>query len=186
MPRRIMDREHARLPGTPLKGEEMYQLPGLVRYRPVARYEFTTGQAISAFLEGLRQGRILGRLCRRCGRVYVPPRVYCEYCFRPTDEWVEVPDTGTVQTAVVSYISAFRERLERPEIIAVIRLDAPGYPEDSYEFAGLFHKLCGVSEEDVVTGRIIGARVRARWRPPEQRRGDITDIECFEPVERGG
>ena len=183
MPKRIMDKEHVRLPGHPLKADEMYKLPGLIRYQPRARYEFTTGQALSVFLEGLKQGKILGRRCRKCGRIYVPPRMYCEYCHRPTDEWVEVPDTGVVHTAVISYIAATRERLEKPEIVGIIRLDVPGYPEDSYEFAGLFHRLCNVSEEDVKTGRIIGARVKARWRPPEQRRGDINDIECFEPIE---
>jgi uncharacterized OB-fold protein len=99
----------------------------------------------------------------------------------PTVEIVEVPDTGTVHTAVVSYIKATRERLEKPEIVGIIRLDVPGYRDDEYEFAGLFHKLCGVTPEDVMSGRVIGMRVRARWRPPEERRGSILDIECFEP-----
>ncbi len=174
--------DEKKLPGTPLKADEMYKLPGVVEYVPRARYNFTAGQALSRFLDGLKEGKIIGRLCRGCGRVYVPPRMYCEYCFRPTDEWVEAPDEGTVQTAVISYIGTFRQRLEKPEIIGVIRLNVPGYREDSYEFAGLFHKLCNVSEEDVKTGKIIGARVRARWKPPKERTGSITDIECFEPV----
>ncbi len=171
------------LPGHGLKAKEMYSLPGLVEYVPRARYSFAAGQALSVFLKGLKEGKILGRKCPRCGRVYVPPRMYCEYCHVPTSEWVEVPDTGVIHTAVVSYISTFRERLEKPEIVGVVRLDAPGYPENSYEFAGLFHKFCGVSEEDVKTGKAIGMRVKARWKPVEERKGDITDIECFEPVE---
>ena len=176
----------AKPPGTYLKSEELKRLPGLVEYKPLVRYEYSLGQALSRFLEGLRRGRILGTQCPRCNRVYVPPRVYCEYCFASVNKWVEVPGTGRVVSAVVSYISAFRERLERPEIIAVIRLDAPGYAQDSYEFPGLFHKLCGVSEDDVVTGKIIGAKVRAKWRPEGERTGSITDIECFVPVGEGG
>jgi uncharacterized OB-fold protein len=174
-----------KLPGTYLKGDEMYRLPGLVEYTPQARYLFAAGQAVSRFLEGLKQGKILGKRCPRCGRVYVPPRSYCEYCFAPTAEWVEVSGEGEVHTAVVSYISTFRERLEKPEIIAVIRLYAPGYTgsRDEYEFAGMFHKLCGVEPDDVVSGRVIGMRVRPRWKPPEKRIGSINDIECFEPVE---
>ena len=174
-----------RLPGTYLKEKEMYQLPGIVEHRPDAKYSFSAGQAVSRFLEGLKQGRILGKRCPRCGRVYVPPRSYCEYCFAPTAEWVEVSGEGEVNTAVVSYISTFRERLEEPEIIAVIRLYAPGYTgkKDEYEFPGIFHKLCGVKPEDVMSGRVIGMRVRPRWKPPERRVGSITDIECFEPVE---
>jgi len=172
-----------RLPGTYLRRDEMYRLPGLVRYKPRAKYSFSAGIAQTRFLQGLREGKILGVRCPVCGRVYVPPRAYCEYCHVPTSEWVELPGTGTIHTAVISYIGTFRERREKPEIVGVIRLDAPGYKEDGYEFAGLFHRLCGVSEDDVKSGRAIGMRVRPRWRPPEERRGDINDIECFEPVE---
>ena len=169
--------------GTPLKAGEMSGLPGLVVDRPRARYSFAVGQAVSVFLEGLRQGRILGVKCPRCGRVFVPPRSYCEYCHAPTRDWVELPGTGSIHTAVVSYIATDRSRLEEPEIVGVIRLDSPGYRPDSYEFAGLFHRICGITSEDVMSGRAIGMKVKPRWRPPEERRGDINDIECFEPVE---
>ncbi|MEB3773530.1 MAG: Zn-ribbon domain-containing OB-fold protein [Desulfurococcales archaeon] len=171
-----------RLPGHYLKSKEMYSLPGLVEYKPYLRYMFSAGQAQSKFLEGLKQGRILGKRCPSCGRVYVPPRSYCEYCMRPTSDWVEVSGEGEVHTAVVSYISTFRERMEKPEIVAVIKLYAPGYTEKGYEFPGLFHKLCNVEPEDVESGRVIGMRVKPRWRPENERRGDINDIECFEPV----
>lgn len=168
----------ARAPGRGLRSGELYRLPGLVEYRPRARYSFPAGQAISRFLEGLKEARILGSRCGSCGRVYVPPRAYCEYCFKASVEWVEVEDRGVVHTAVVSYISADRARLEKPEIVGVIRLEAPGHREGSYEFAGLFHRICNASPEDVFTGRIIGSRVRARWR--SERSGSINDIECFE------
>jgi len=171
------------LPGTYLRGKEMYQLPGLIRETPRARYLFSAGQALSKFLQGLKEGRILGKECPKCGRVYVPPRSYCEYCHVATSNWVEVPGTGTIHTAVVSYIATDRSRLEEPEIVGVIRLDAPGYKEDSYEFAGLFHRICGVTPEQVMDGSAIGMRVKPRWRPPEERKGDVNDIECFEPVE---
>ncbi len=177
--------EKEKLPGHYLKSKEMYELPGLVEYRPRVRYRFSAGQAQTRFLEGLKEGKILGVKCPRCGRVYVPPRAYCEYCYAATSEWVELPGTGVIHTAVISYISTFRERMEKPEIVGVVRLDAPGYKEDSYEFAGLFHKLCGVTEEDVKTGRAIGMKVKPRWRPPEERVGDVNDIECFEPVVEG-
>ena len=171
-----------RLPGAYLREKDLESLPGVVRYRPEAKYTYSAGQAYSEFLKGLKEGVIRGVECPRCGRVFVPPRSYCEYCFQPTTRWVDLPGTGTVNTAVVSYISTFRERLDKPEIIGVIRLDAPGYREDSYEFAGLFHRLCNVDPREVVDGSIIGAKVRPRWKPESERRGDINDIECFEPV----
>jgi len=164
-----------------VREEEFRKLAGIVEYKPVARYSYSAGQALSEFLRGLKDGRILGKLCPSCRRVLVPPRVYCEHCFKPTTEWVEVAGTGRVETAVISYIGTARERLEKPEIIGVIRLEAPGYREGSFDFAGLFHKLCGVTEDDVISGRAIGMKVKPRWRPPEERKGSILDIECFEP-----
>lgn len=171
------------LPGTYLKRDEYMKLPGMIKYQARARYLFSAGQAQSRFLKGLKEGRILGVKCPVCGRVYVPPRAYCEYCHAPTTDWVEVPGTGRIHTAVVSYIATDRSRLEEPEIVGVIRLDAPGYKEGQYEFAGLFHKICGVTPEQVMDGSAIGLRVKPRWKPVEERTGSITDIECFEPVE---
>ncbi len=170
-----------KFPGTKLSAKEMYSLPGLVESSPQAKYEFSAGPTISRFLKGLKEGKILGRRCPRCGRIYVPPRDYCEFCHVPLADWVEVPDTGRVETAVVSYISVKRERLEKPEVVGVIRLDVPGYPEDGYEFAGLFHRIC-MDPEEAKKDKTIGMKVKARWRPPEQRTGSILDIECFEPV----
>ncbi len=183
MARRIYDKEHVKAPGTPLSSKEMYQLPGTIEYTPVAKYRFTTGQALSKFLEELKRGRIAGRKCNNCGRVYVPPRMYCEFCYKPTSEWIYLEGTGTVVTAVVSYIGTARERLEKPEIIGIVKLDIDNKEPQGYDFPGLFHRFCNVSEDDVKTGKIIGARVRPRWKPEEERKGDITDIECFEPIE---
>jgi len=64
----------------------------------------------------------------------------------------------------------------------VIKLDVPGYSFDDHFYPGLMHYICGASEEDVKSMKIFGARVKARWRPVEQRTGSITDIECFEVV----
>ncbi|MEZ0248590.1 MAG: Zn-ribbon domain-containing OB-fold protein [Thermoproteus sp.] len=147
-----------------------------------ARYEYATGQALGRFLAGLKEGKILGTVCDKCGRVFVPPRMYCPYCFREVDRWVEARDEGTVVTIVMSYIAADRSRLKEPVAVGVIKLDVPGYKFDDHFFPGLMHYLCGFSEEEVKSMKAFGARVKARWKPPEERTGSVTDIECFEAV----
>ncbi len=87
-----------------------------------AEYNWDAGEAIGRYLDGLRAGRIMGRECRGCGRVLVPPRMFCEQCFRPTDRWVEVPGTGTVNTYSVCYVTWDLRRLTVPELPAVIDL----------------------------------------------------------------
>jgi len=66
----------------PLKEEDLKRHP-VVEDKPKARYSYTAGQALSVFLNGLKEGKILGRKCNKCGRIYVPPRMYCEDCFVP-------------------------------------------------------------------------------------------------------
>ncbi|QKR00069.1 Zn-ribbon domain-containing OB-fold protein [Metallosphaera tengchongensis] len=162
----------------PLKDEEL-KTHFTITYKPEAKYSYTAGQAISNFLKGLKEGKILGRKCPKCGKVYVPPRMYCEECFCPTSSWTQVSDEGVVMTAVASFISWTRDRLEEPEIVGTIRL----FPSTSrdYVYPGLFHRIC-CSYEEVKNMKIFGRRVKARWRPTEKRVGSIDDIECFEVI----
>ncbi|KKL59784.1 hypothetical protein LCGC14_2211840, partial [marine sediment metagenome] len=54
-------------------------------------YRHTAGQAASRFFRELKDNkRIMGVRCPSCHRVLVPPRSFCERCFEPIDEWVEV------------------------------------------------------------------------------------------------
>jgi len=143
---------------------------------PRAVYDMAPGEAYTKFFEGLREGKILGTKCPSCGLVHVPPKVYCQYCYLPLTQWVEVKDEGFVETAVVVYIAAERERLEKPEVVGVIRLEGSG---DRYRYPGLMHRIC-TEPEEVKSSRIMGVKVKARWAT--ERKGSINDIECFEVV----
>ena len=138
---------------------------------PQARYAWDTGVAIGRFLEGLKEGRLLARRCHRCRRVLLPPRMFCEQCFRPTDEWVTVPDTGKVNTYSISHIRLDASPLEEPIVIGVIEIDGTSH-------GGLLHYLGGIDGNDVR----IGMKVRAVWKPAAQREGSILDILHFRPA----
>lgn len=141
-------------------------------YVPRLEYAWDTGIAIGRYLEEFKNGRLIGRLCHRCQRIMVPPRIFCERCFRPTDEWAYVKDTGTVNTFSLCYVSWDVRRLKQPEIPAVIELDgaSPGM--------GIMHKLGRVNPKAVH----VGMRVRAVWKPAKERTGSVTDILFFEPI----
>jgi hypothetical protein len=136
-----------------------------------ARYSWDAGIAIGRYLEGLKEGKILGRVCYQCSRTLVPPRMFCEQCFRPTDRWVEVEDTGRVNTFSICHIRWDMQPLEEPELPAVIEIDgaSPGI--------GFMHKLGEVAPEDIS----VGMAVEAVWRPEGERRGSILDIRHFRP-----
>ena len=141
-----------------------------------ARYAWDAGMAIGTYLDGLKDGKILGRLCHGCERTLVPPRMFCEQCFLPTDEWVQVQDTGTVNTFSLAYITWDMRDLRIPDIPAVIELDgaSPGI--------GIMHKLGRVDPDSVHTGM----RVRAVWKPPAKREGSILDIAYWTPIDGNG
>jgi uncharacterized OB-fold protein len=163
------DRE---FPGTPLSDEDVSQGKVLiVEADPKARYAWDAGIAIGRFLAELKEGRIIGRRCHRCRRTLVPPRMFCEECFRPTDEWVYLADSGRVNTYSVSYIRWDASRVEEPTIPAVIEIDGAS------KGMGIMHLLGGVKPEDVR----MGMRVKAVWKPARQREGSILDIRYFCP-----
>ena len=164
-----------RYPGHGLTREEFNAAPK-ESWRPSAKYAWSAGVAIGRFLEELKNGRIIGRKCFRCGRIMVPPRMYCEWCFRPTDEWVYVKDTGKINTYSISYLAADSSWLETPVVVGVIELDgaSPGM--------GILHYIGEVDIEEAKAGRLFGVRVKAVWKPPEERKGSITDIKYFKPI----
>ncbi|HEU4355444.1 MAG TPA: Zn-ribbon domain-containing OB-fold protein [Actinomycetota bacterium] len=155
--------------GRGLSETEFRSSVGAVEHAVDARYEWDAGVAVGRFLEGLRAGRILGRECRRCERVLVPPRMFCERCFRPTDAWVEVEGTGIVQTYSVCHVAWDMRPLDDPELPAVIAIDGSD--------GGLLHVLGEVDPADVA----VGMAVEAVWKHVGEREGSILDIAYFRP-----
>ena len=157
--------------GHSLTDEQFRRAVGAVDFAVDARYAWDAGVAVGGFLRGLRRGEILARECRQCRRILVPPRMFCEQCFRPTDRWVQARDTGRVNTFSVCYIRWDMVQLEDPELPAVIEIDgaSPGI--------GIMHKL-GEVEPDSIR---IGMEVEAVWKPEGEREGDILDIRYFRP-----
>ncbi|HET6947027.1 MAG TPA: Zn-ribbon domain-containing OB-fold protein [bacterium] len=175
-------------PRLPMRGHglsdvEFQQTVPTVWWEPKLEYGWDAGEAIGRFLAGLKAGKIYGVRCRTCGRTVTPPRAFCELDFKPMDEWVELPDTGTVNTFSVCYITWDMKPLRRPQIPAVIEIDG------TTPRVGFLHLLGGVSGSTVEAVRKqvqVGTPVRAVWRPLREREGAITDILYFAPLKAKG
>ena len=169
-----MSKNMKELPGTPLSRKELKSDKVITfEWRPNAKYAWSAGIAYGRFLDELKEGRIIGRRCSRCERILVPPRMFCEQCFVATDEWVYVKDTGTVNTFSLSYLDADANRIKDPILVAVIDIDgaSPGI--------GILHLLGNVDPEKID----VGMKVKAVWKPAEEREGSVTDILFWEPME---
>ncbi len=168
-----MSSKISRYPGVEISQRDLLERRVFgIGQRMELEYSWSEGEALSRFFQELKNGRIIARKCYRCQRIMVPPRMYCEECFRKTDEWVYVSDTGTVNTFSICYVDTDASRLETPRIPAVIEIDgaSPGM--------GILHVLGEVEPRDVY----IGMRVKAVWLPQEERKGAITDIKYFKPL----
>lgn len=144
--------------------------------KPNLKYAWDNGVSIGRYLAELKNGRIIGKKCNVCKRVLVPPRLFCEICWRPTDEWTFVEDTGTILTFVVSHVNWDASRVEkgkRYHTPAVIELDGAGKDQ------GILHLIDDIEPYDIK----IGMRVKAVWRAPEERIGAITDIKYFKVMD---
>jgi hypothetical protein len=147
-----------------------------------AHYAWDCGVALSKFFEGLKEGKLYGRSCPECGRVVIPPRMFCELCFKPTDKWVLLKDEGRINTFSVSYVNTDASRREKPNVPAVIEI------EGASEGMGILHlvahpeKIEWENLEEVLSMIKIGTKVKAVWKPSNEREGAITDIKYFVPV----
>jgi uncharacterized OB-fold protein len=161
-------------PARSLSDAEFRAATGAVDDAIGAEYEWDAGVAVGRFLDGLRVGRIMGRECRNCGRILVPPRMFCERCFRGTDAWVQVENTGVVQTFSICHVSWDMQPLEEPQLPAVIAIDGSD--------GGFLHMLGEVAPDDAR----VGMAVEAVWKPVGERSGSILDIAFFKPREGTG
>ncbi|MDV3292689.1 MAG: Zn-ribbon domain-containing OB-fold protein [Nitrososphaerales archaeon] len=159
-------------PGTEIGPSDLAAHKYLItEYETVLRYSWTSGVAIGRFLRGLKDGELWARKCNGCGRTLIPPRMYCEECFRPTDSWVKVKSTGTITTFSISYVNVDASRRSEPILVSVIEI------EGASPNMGILHVLGEVAPKDI----FVGMKVEAVWKPATEREGAITDIRYFRP-----
>jgi uncharacterized OB-fold protein len=131
-------------------------------------YRHSTSVEESGYLHALAEGRIVGRRCPACRKVYVPPRV-CPACGVATGEEAEVADRGTVTTFCVVNVPFAGQRLSPPYVVAQVLLDGADIP--------IPHLILGVPAADVR----MGLRVVAVWRDRADWSTTPENIDHFEP-----
>ena len=130
-------------------------------------YKRSVGPVLGTFLTGLRDGKLLA-IRTEAGRALCPPLEYDpETGEENPDDWSEVGPGGVVTGWTWVEHPGPKQPLERPFAWALIQLDGAD--------TSLVHALDTGAREHIQTGM----RVRPRWAA--ERRGHMTDIECFEP-----
>jgi hypothetical protein len=85
-------------------------------------YQYAAGQTGTKFLNTLKDAKIIAPKCPKCGLVMLPPRSFCERCFVPADEWVEVGKEGSIMAFTIVPVK-FESLPDPPYAIAFVLLD---------------------------------------------------------------
>ena len=124
----------------------------------------------SIYLRGLQQGKLLGARTGDNGKVYFPPREADPATGRELDQFVELPDKGTVTTFAIINIPFAGQKIKPPYVAAYILLDGADIP--------FLHLVTEIDAADVR----MGMRVEAVWKPQEEWGLGIDNIEHFRPT----
>jgi uncharacterized OB-fold protein len=138
-----------------------------------ADYIYPSGVAGDKFFKHLKEkDTFLATKCKKCGKVFFPPRLYCEDCFVeiPEEDWLEVPATGTVRLFTVATINTLGKKMEKPKVIALIDIDKTD------------GATLGIIKTDNIEKDFCGIKVKAMFRPKTEREGTLKDILGFQEV----
>ena len=98
-------------PATPVLTEEV-----------TLRYDYSLGEVACAFMDGLKERKIMATRCSKSGMVYLPPRAFCERSFEKCDGWVEAGREGVIEASTV-VVRGFEGSRPPPIAVAFVRLD---------------------------------------------------------------
>jgi len=138
-------------------------------------YQFALGPAFYKWFEGLKEEKIWGTKCTKCGKVLVPARSFCPGCNIDMDQWLELAQEGQIVTWIQANRPFYGAPGDPPFIAALIRLDGTD--------CNFLHLVGGVEAGDMeaVKAKVQrGTRVKAVWA--DEKKGHMFDLKYFQPV----
>ena len=158
------------------RGAETAKDPITVQVTPSSiEIQHTASFPESTFLRALEEGKLLGARTKKGrngqpGKVYFPPKEADPATGLELDEFIELPDKGTVTTFAVINIPFAGQRIKPPYVAAYVLLDGADIP--------FLHLVTEIEASDVR----MGMRVEAVWKPREEWGLGIDNIDYFRPT----
>lgn len=150
--------------------------PIIIEIDQPRKYRWSTGKYIGrTYHEAKENKKLVANRCWKCKEVLWPPVEVCGRCkVEAGEDWVELPDTGTVMQYTYLVFPLwdphYGEKFANPHPNAMILLDNGVY---------IRHFL----EETDAEKLKVGMRVQAVWREDREERGEGTaDILYFRTI----
>jgi len=151
----------------------MSEAEGILRLRqPISvTYLWSAGPNATSHLDGLIEGRLIGKRCPSCSLVYFPPRNgVCPKCAAILAEDVEVGPKGTITTFCIVNVPFLGQKIKLPYVAAQILLDGADI--------SMQHLIQECEASDVR----IGMRVEPVWKDRSEWGPTLESIEHFRPT----
>jgi uncharacterized OB-fold protein len=140
-----------------------------IRDRIVINYKYALGGQSKFFIELMNNKKIHGTKCKKCGKVWMPPRINCSDCFADTD-WVELKPSGEIMISTIAWFTTSAFIASVPYAMGFVKIDGAD--------TGM---LQGIFSENLVPSKIKkGKKVKAVFS--KDRQGKMTDF-FFVPEE---
>ena len=92
-------------------------------FEKFGKISYTKETKVADFVKHLEEGRIMGTRCKKCEKLYFPPRADCIHCLSSDIEWVEMSGTGKLITYTTAHFAPVGFEDEVPYTLALAELD---------------------------------------------------------------
>jgi len=101
---------------------------------------------VQNYIDSLKNGKILGSKCKKCGNTMIPLKPVCSKCGSFDVEEFETKGKGIIRSFTIIFVAPEKFKDEVPYVVALIELDEGG---------SVMGRLIGVDpyrSEDIVIG----------------------------------
>jgi uncharacterized OB-fold protein len=132
-------------------------------------YKYSIGGQAKFFIELKNNKKLFATKCKKCGKVWMPPRIKCSDCFDVAD-WVEIKQSGEILVSTIAWYTTSAFIASVPYAMGFVKMDGT----DTAILQGIF-------SENLVPSKIKkGKKVKAVFN--KNREGKMTDF-FFVPEE---
>jgi len=133
------------------------------RFKKFGTVSFTSLTKTNDFITFLEEGKVSGTKCKKCGKVFFPPRADCYACLSSDMEWFPIEGTGKLITYSKLQYAPVGFEGDLPYSIALV---------DYGEFKVFGRLSSDIPDEEVKIGMIL------RTKPQRLPSGQLNYVFC--------